>query len=129
MERLVDADALKQTFCAECDHSIKCEDCDIDYHFEHLAPTVDIDAITESHERIGYDRGFSDGYAQATSEVRPGHWESSQGLAEVGEVQCSNCKTIYYAEDLYNVGETNENGIGQALMPNYCPHCGAYMGG
>lgn len=39
--RLTDADALKQTFCAECDHSIKCEDCDIDYHFEHLAPTVD----------------------------------------------------------------------------------------
>ena len=39
--RLCDADALRQTFCAECDHSIKCEDCDIDYHFEHLAPTVD----------------------------------------------------------------------------------------
>ena len=39
--RLTDADALKQTFCAECDHSIKCEDCDIDYHFEHLAPAVD----------------------------------------------------------------------------------------
>lgn len=41
MTKLVDADALKQTFCAECDHSIKCDDCDIDYHFEHLAPTVD----------------------------------------------------------------------------------------
>ena len=39
--RLTDADALKQTFCAECDHSIKCEDCDIDYHFEHLAPAID----------------------------------------------------------------------------------------
>ena len=39
--RLIDADALKQTFCAECDHSIKCEDCDIDYHFEHLAPAID----------------------------------------------------------------------------------------
>ena len=60
--------------------------------------------------------------------VKHGHWTSSQGLAEVGEVQCSNCKTIYYADDLYNVGETDENGIGQALMPNYCPHCGAYMG-
>ena len=39
--KLADIDALKQTFCAECDHSIKCEDCDSDYHFEHLAPTVD----------------------------------------------------------------------------------------
>ena len=28
-------------------------------------PTVDIDAITESHEKIGYDKGFRDGYAQA----------------------------------------------------------------
>ena len=59
--------------------------------------------------------------------VKHGHWKSSQGLAETGEVQCSNCKTIYYADDLYNVGETDENGIGQALMPNYCPHCGAKM--
>ena len=41
MARLIDADALKQTFCAECNHSIKCEDCDIDYHFEHLAPAID----------------------------------------------------------------------------------------
>ena len=38
--RLIDADALKQTFCAECNHSIKCNDCDIDYHFNH-APTVE----------------------------------------------------------------------------------------
>lgn len=59
--------------------------------------------------------------------VKHGHWTSSQGLAEVGEVQCSNCKTIYYGGDLYLVGETDENGIGQALMPNYCPHCGAKM--
>lgn len=34
-------------------------------------PTVDVveqkdlDAITEAHERAGYDRGFRDGYAQA----------------------------------------------------------------
>ena len=38
--RTIDADALKQTFCAECART-QCEDCDIDYHFEHLAPTVD----------------------------------------------------------------------------------------
>lgn len=38
--KLIDADAMKQTFCAECNHSIKCDDCDIDYHFTH-APTVD----------------------------------------------------------------------------------------
>ena len=38
--RLVDADALKATFCAECNHTITCEDCDIDYHIERLAPTI-----------------------------------------------------------------------------------------
>lgn len=39
--RLIDADKLKKTFCAECGHTIKCEDCDIDYHFENLAPTIE----------------------------------------------------------------------------------------
>lgn len=111
MERLVDADALKQTFCAECDHSIKCEDCDIDYHFEHLAPTVDIDAITGSHERIGYDRGFSDGYAQATSEVKHGHWEGKP-IAGYSTVRCSECGDVF----MENSGKWN-----------FCPNCGAYM--
>ena len=59
--------------------------------------------------------------------VRHGRWTSCQGLAEVGECQCSACKSVYYADDLYNVGETDENGCGQALLPNYCPHCGAQM--
>lgn len=38
--RLIDGDALKQTFCAECTHTLKCSDCDIDYHFEKLAPSA-----------------------------------------------------------------------------------------
>lgn len=38
--RLVDADALKATFCAECNHTITCEDCDIDYHIGRLSPTI-----------------------------------------------------------------------------------------
>ena len=48
--RLVDADALKATFCAECNHTITCEDCDIDYHIERLAPT-----IIEVEEGEGHD--------------------------------------------------------------------------
>ena len=55
--RLIDADALKQTFCAECDHSIKCEDCDIDYHFEHLAPTVDAVEVVRCKDCIHKPRG------------------------------------------------------------------------
>lgn len=38
--KLIDGDALKQTFCAECTHTLKCSDCDIDYHFEKLAPSA-----------------------------------------------------------------------------------------
>lgn len=47
--RLVDADALKASFCAECNHTITCEDCDIDYHIERLAPTI-IEAEEGSEE-------------------------------------------------------------------------------
>lgn len=61
------------------------------------------------------------------SAEKRGKWTSSQGLAEVGECYCSVCKTVYYADDLYQIGETDENGTGQAWMPYYCPHCGAKM--
>lgn len=30
----------------------------------------DFEKITEAHERIGYDRGFRDGYAQAVEDAR-----------------------------------------------------------
>ena len=115
--RLIDADALKAIRFHDLPYSqIVPADCDTDEKVSayKLGWNDAIDAIVESAPRV--------------DPVKHGHWTSSQGIAEVGEVQCSNCKTIYYADDLYNVGETDENGIGQALMPNYCPHCGAYMG-
>lgn len=49
--RLVDADALKATFCAECNHTITCEDCDIDYHIGRLAPTIIEAEEGEPHEQ------------------------------------------------------------------------------
>ena len=55
--RLIDADALKQTFCAECDRSIKCDDCDIDYHFEYLAPTVDAVPVVRCKDCKWYKEG------------------------------------------------------------------------
>lgn len=56
--RLVDADALKQTFCAECDRSIKCDDCDIDYHFEYLAPTVDAVPVVRCKDCTSFYSGW-----------------------------------------------------------------------
>ena len=76
-------------------------------------PTVDIDAITESHERIGYDRGFRDGYAEALKETdnvpdkNVGEWIDVNGDGSLW--RCSVC------------GET------QCCYDNYCGNCGAKM--
>lgn len=70
-------------------------------------PTVDIDVITESHEKIGYDKGFRDGYAQAMSEVKHGHWVMSDSDYEW---ECSSC----------GYGYTD-------YRTTYCYDCGAKM--
>ena len=104
--RLVDADALKHVLCDECD-----------YHETLCREKAECDTVSAID-------------AQPTVEAVPvkhGKWASSQGYAEVGECYCSVCKTVYYADDLFTVGETDEYGCGQALLPNYCPHCGAKM--
>lgn len=63
--KLADIDALKQTFCAECDHSIKCEDCDIDYHFEHLAPTVDAVEVVRCKDCVYFWDGVCTAHTDA----------------------------------------------------------------
>ena len=54
--------------------------------------------------------------------IRHGEWRADEMSYTVGEVWCSVCKTEYYIDDLYNVGENAQNDL-----PNYCPHCGAKM--
>lgn len=54
--------------------------------------------------------------------VRHGRWTADESTYTDGYVQCSVCKTTYYADDLYCVGEK-----AQSELPNYCPHCGAKM--
>lgn len=108
--RLIDADKFKAYMLEEyiCyDHTL----ADIDKQ-----PTVDIDAITESHEKIGYDKGFRDGYAQATSEVKHGHWTNiSVSVTGNSSAECSLCGTVVH--DTF----ADVNRI------SYCPHCGAKM--
>lgn len=105
--KLIDADRLKAHYCwwsggsreMTIDEAKKTFDTIVD-----VQPTVDIDAITESHEKIGFDKGFRDGYAQATVDAEPvrhGHWE---------EFHCSVCGKM---------GWDNED--------KYCPNCGAKM--
>ena len=79
-------------------------------------PIADIDAITESHERIGYDRGFRDGYAQATSEVKHGHWIDRSVAFYRKCSECGCCMEWNKEPFLHGDGEYN-----------YCPNCGAKM--
>ena len=51
-------------------------------------PTVDIDAVTENHEKIGYDKGYRDGYAQATVEAEP-------------VVRCKDC-WVFHQDETWN---------------------------
>ena len=103
MPRLIDADKLKQHYAwwengtAEMtlDETKKTFDTIID-----VQPTVDIDAITESHEKIGYDKGFRDGYAQATVDA-------------VEVVRCKDCRKwciCHHSDDYYCAdGERKED--------------------
>lgn len=54
--------------------------------------------------------------------VKHGRWTADESTYTEGFAQCSVCKTTYYVDDLYCVGEK-----AQSELPNYCPHCGAKM--
>lgn len=54
--------------------------------------------------------------------VRHGKWTADEILYTQGMAVCSCCKTEYYRDDLYMVGND-----AQGELPNYCPNCGATM--
>ena len=104
--RLIDADRLKAHYCwwsggskeMTIDEAKKTFDTIVD-----VQPTIDIDAITESHEKIGYDKGFRDGYAQATVETVPTEFHDKCMEIEIQKrmdlelnaervVRCKDCK-------------------------------------
>lgn len=116
MERLIDADEVYKVLTDYYNHRTEIQHKALKEAIERVS-IVDIDAITESHERIGYDRGFRDGYAQATSEVKHGHWIEVQRIHEKDHTaicECSLCGDTVWVYD------------GQRAW-NYCPNCGAKM--
>ena len=108
MPRLIDADEAYKVLTDYYHHKTEIQHKALKEAIGKV-PTVDIDAITESHERTGYDRGFRDGYAQATSEVRHGHWTRNDN----GTYSCSECKSWIPNEQHY--------------YARYCLFCGAIM--
>ena len=119
MRRLIDADEAVKAVHDEFDECLVWDESGATTanEFENIilqVPTVDIDAITESHERIGYDRGFRDGYAEAMEktdnvpEKNVGKWTDVNGDGSLW--RCSVC------------GET------QCCYDNYRGNCGAKMG-
>ena len=98
MSRLIDADKLKQHYAWWENGTAEMTLDEAKRNFDAIIgvqPTVDIDAITESHEKIGYDKGFRDGYAQATVDA-------------VEVVRCKDC--IYYHDDICKVQSNNDRG-------------------
>ena len=88
MPRYIDAEVALQSFCAECNHTIKCEDCDIKYHLEEFVPAADV------------------------AEVKRGRWLITCGYPH--KVYCSEC----YATLVPNVEWLKTYNIASNYCPN-----------
>ena len=122
MSRLIDADKLKQHYAWWENGTAEMTLDEAKRNFDAIIgvqPTVDIDAITESHEKIGYDKGFRDGYAQATVDAVPTDFHDKCMEIEIQKrmdlelnaepvVRCKDC--IYYHDDICKVQSNNDRG-------------------
>ena len=106
MSRYIDAEVALQSFCAECNHTIKCEDCDIKYHLEEFVPTGDVQEI--KHGRwIKYPM---DEWGAANCECSVCHTRQFFPLLLVkgGDNYCGNCGAKMDADDNYCTEENCE---------------------
>ena len=77
-------------------------------------PTADVESLIIRHEDIGYERGYRDGYAEATDDaelVKHGYWVKNDD----GDYHCSLCQAIVELDEKYQ------------HYWRYCYHCGAKM--
>lgn len=116
--RAIDADKLKQDV-------LDWEDCPngfsdvydkariIDAIDEQPTITIDIDSVIAEHERIGYEKGLRDGYAEAVDAepVKHGYWIGCKGSDGKDYRKCSEC--------LHTQNITG--------LLNFCPVCGSKM--
>ena len=96
MNRYIDADRLKKHYEWWEGEAKAKEFKEIFDEIIDAQPTADVverkdfDKITEAHEKIGYEKGYRDGYAQAMDEV----------------VRCKDCayKQYYFTNDMVKCG-------------------------
>lgn len=122
--RLIDAEEAYKVLTDYYHHKTEIQHKALKEAIERV-PIADIDAITESHERIGYDRGFRDGYAEALKETdnvpdkNVGKWIDAWRSAWDGTRhwyrECSECG---YERDDDSIDKDTK----------FCPNCGACMG-
>ena len=97
------------------------------------APTVDIDAITESHEEIGYDKGFRDGYAQATVDTVPTEFHDKCMQIEIEkrfELELKEKHGHWISDNAQIADRCSACGLSinwSLYKTPYCPFCGAKM--
>lgn len=60
-------------------------------------PLIDIDKITEAHEKLGYERGRRDGYAEAITEQTSAE---RRGSEYIQVIRCKDCK---YCTEHYDI--------------------------
>lgn len=111
--RLIDADALRAEYQAILDRGDMFCEYDIVGMVDD-APTVDAIPNKEGYEM--YNKGYMSGYERGKEDRPQGEW-IEDSIYE-GYMKCSNCNSD--AEWL--------DGGGQ-FLPNFCPYCGADMGG
>ena len=139
--RLIDADEVVKAVHDEFDECLVWDESGetTANEFENIilqVPTVDIDAITESHERIGYDRGFRDGYAEALTDnaepVKPGHWTIEDIITYERSYGGTLYEPVYKCSCCGRVTESYVRGDEPIMpedadFPKFCGNCGAKM--
>ena len=125
MTRLIDADELKEKFADMREgypifsNTEMVSTKDIADIIDN-APTVETETLKTAHTKIGYERGFDDGYAKCVEDnERPqGEWK----YTGMGIYECTNCGAGYEA-GIYEHCNVNNSEF------NFCPNCGAQMVG
>ena len=114
--RLIDANAIQIEFPKV--NELPCIYVDLPNGLDNSYHFISTDGINTTHEQIGYEKGYRDGYASAIkAEPKHGKWIVDVKRYGNEDPHCSECSAILEGDQWY----WRNN--------NYCYHCGARMDG